>query len=150
MPKETTLPNTAEATTYTKPRERVIHAPDGRMPDPSSQQSKTITNSVRIADGSPQVDAPVPTTVVSETVVEGSSRSSRAQEAWEIKKTVKFNYSLSPCDCCPVDANEADVFDIGREQLNEVAIENYCCWYGLPLGAVTMAQVRDTSARITG
>ena len=66
------------------------------------------------------------------------------------KKIVKFDFSSGPCDGCPVDANEADVVDIGWEHLNEVAIENDCRWYGLPLEAVTLAQVRDTSAGITG
>ena len=66
------------------------------------------------------------------------------------KKAVKFDCSLSPCGCCPVTTNAADIVDIGQEQSIDVAVEIDCRWYGLPARSAALAQVRDTSAGVLG
>ena len=63
----------------------------------------------------------------------------------------RWSKSEKTCGChCPVDTDEADIVDIGKEQLSEVAIENYCRWYGLPVGSADLAQGRDASVGVLG
>ena len=88
------LPKAGKRTVYTKLRERVVHAPDDRMPEPSGQRSKTNDNSVRIANGSFPVLAPVSTAVVAGTVAEGSPLSGRAHvESEDLSKTYRGDSS---------------------------------------------------------